>query len=196
MKDSKKTPEIELAPVNSLERSKRGNMVIHATTHLQRLVKRLNKKNISADGIRKLLTLNNQNREVGKTYDICVQWVTPKIEILEEDTFKVSLPPLHMIPDVDSPIRNLNLSFPRMNGSGKHALSLCKEWRYGKEFLFLGYFGKIYSITLQSWESKFCKDDEVIDVTIKGNEVKAQHEKDMTDREPGGYGIIFKCDLY
>ena len=37
---------IELVPINSLEREKRGNMVVHVTSHLKRLVKRMKKKSL------------------------------------------------------------------------------------------------------------------------------------------------------
>jgi len=195
---SQKTSEVELVPVNSLDTSKRKNMVIHATTHLQRLVKRLNKNNInikntSSDGIRKVLTLNNQNREVRKVreaYDICVQWVTPKIQIVDEDTIQVTLPPVYIIPDVDNSKRNLNLSVPAMNGSEKHTLSLCTEEGYGKKCLYLGYFGNIYQITLQHYRDTYYEDDEVIDVKIKGNDMTDLgrgngHLQDMTDLGTG-----------
>ena len=157
----------------------------------------INIKNTSSDGLRKVLTLNNQNREVRKvreTYDICVQWVTPKIQIVDEDTFQVTLPPLYMIPDVDNSRRNLNLSFPGMNGSGKHTLSLCTEEGYGNNCLYLGYFGIIYEITVQHYRDTYYQEDAVIDVKIKGNEVISNYLQDMTDVEIGGYGNIFKCD--
>ena len=36
-------PDLKLVPISDLERTKRGNMVIHAASHLQILVNRLNK---------------------------------------------------------------------------------------------------------------------------------------------------------
>ena len=41
-----KDKEIKLVPINNLQSSKRGNMIIHVTSHLQRLVKILNKKGL------------------------------------------------------------------------------------------------------------------------------------------------------
>ena len=38
--------ETKLVPINNLERSTRGNMIIHVTSHLHRLVKILNKKGL------------------------------------------------------------------------------------------------------------------------------------------------------
>ena len=38
--------EIKLVPINNLQSSKRGNMIIHSTSHLQRLGKILNKKGL------------------------------------------------------------------------------------------------------------------------------------------------------
>jgi len=202
---------IELVPINSLEREKRGNMVVHVTSHLKRLVKRMKKKSLPTDGLRKVLTLNYQSIEDGKvheTLDMCVQWIDPRAKIVDEDTIKITLPPLNLIPeseygkitwDIPEAKANMNLSFLGVDGSTKHAISLYIEERQpgkdGGKYLNIGYFGIIYTLTLRQddgkWGSrKYVEDDEMIDVTIKGNEITSTSTdgtfeplKDMTKIE-------------
>jgi hypothetical protein len=204
-------PDLKLVPLSDLERTKRGNMVIHAASHLQILVNRLNKIGLPLDGLRKVLTLIYKSEEVGKAtevYDKCVQWVTPKTEVVCEDTFIVTLPPLNLVPDVGGKSgANMNLSFPGVNGSEKHALSLCTEERlYEGRMLNLGYFGIIYSIRLSNTDhppSKYVEDDAVIEITIEGNKIvatscygNAERYRDMTDMEfDSDYAVWTPIDI-
>ena len=143
-----------------------------------------------SDGLREVLTLNYQSKEeekVHETLDKCIQWVDPRAEIVDEDEIKVTLPPLNIIPDVKGKsCDNLNLSFLGVDGSAKHALSLYTEERQpgqdGGKYLNIGYFGIIYSLTLRkddySWGSRnYVENDEMIDLTINGNEITSTSTK-------------------
>jgi len=195
---------IELVPFNSLEREKRGNMVVHVTSHLKRLVTRMKKKSLPTDGLRKVLTLNYQSIEDGKlheTLDKCAQWIDTRAKIDDKDTIKITLPALNLIPDVKGESKaNMNLSFLGVDGSTKHVISLyTEEWRPGQDgcnrYLNIGYFGIIYSLTLRKdngkWGiRKYVEDDEMIDVTIKGNEITSTSTdgtfeplRDMTEKD-------------
>merc|ERR1719320_1568367 len=169
--------ETKLVPINNLERSTRGNMIIHVTSHLHRLVKILNKKGLPMDNLRKVLTLSyqsNDNVKIHETYDKCAMWVALKTEILAEDTMKVTLPPLNIIP-----------------GPGGDSLTI----------LNFGYFGIIYSIPLLRvnpayGDTKYTEDDEIIEVMIEENmitdtsaESRLERHRDMTDME-------FMCSSY
>ena len=80
-----------------------------------------------------------------------------------------------------------------MNGSARHALSLCIEERQQDRFLNIGYFGVIYTLPLSKVDSeygssKFTEDDEIIDIRIKENiitdtslESRLELYRDMTD---------------
>jgi len=174
-----------LVPINNLDKWKRESMLIRVAGHLQRLVKILNKKNLPIDSVRKVLTLSYQSEDDGKAheiYDKCALWVAPKIEIVDKDTIKVTLPPLDAIPDAGAEDFAI-VSFQRENGTIKHAaannsdsdyvnssddddddkdnicrkhtLSVCIEERQQDKFLNIGYFGIIYSLPLIRFDSEF-----------------------------------------
>jgi len=189
-----KEKEIKLVPINNLQSSKRGNMIIHVTSHLQRLRKILNKKGLTMDSLRRVLTLSYQsddNVKLDETYDKCAMWVAPKTEIVSEDTMIVSLPPLNIIPEADGDSFAI-LSFLGENGSSKHALSLCIEERYeseflGHKFLNIGYFGIIYSLPLLRinpayGNTKYAEDDEIIEVKIEENRITYTSVESMLER--------------
>merc|ERR1712013_451412 len=211
-----KDKEIKLVPINNLQSSKRGNMIIHVTSHLQRLRKILNKKGLPMDSLRRVLTLiyqSDDNVKLDETYDKCAMWVAPKTEIVSEDTMIVSLPPLNIIPEADGDSFAI-LSFLGENGSSKHALSLCIEERYeyksfGHKFLNMGYFGIIYSLPLlrinpEDGNTKYAEDDEIIEVKIQENRITYTsvesmlerylliNYRDMTDMESGDVKSV-KC---
>ena len=172
-----------------------------------------------SDGLRKVLTLNYQSIEDGKvheTLDKCVQWIDPRAKIVDEDTIKITLPPLNLIPeseygkitwDIPEAKANMNLSFLGVDGSTKHAISLYIEERQpgkdGGKYLNIGYFGIIYRLTLRRYDceygsSNFADKDEIIDVTIEGTIITAastgsnlERFRDMTDMEfEGSYGNV------
>ena len=130
-------------------------------------------------------------------------WVALKTEILAEDTMKVTLPPLNIIPGPGGDSVAI-MNFLGENGSAKHALSLYKEERQKDKFLNLGYFGIIYSIPLLRvnpayGDTKYTEDDEIIEVMIEENmitdtsaESRLERHRDMTDMEFMGssYGNI------
>jgi len=189
--------DLKLVPINNLKSWKRQNMIVHVVGHLKRLVKILNKKGLPVDGLRKVLTLSYQSDDAEKiyeTYDKCIMRTALKTEIVDEDTIKVTLPPLNLIPDAMEE-SFATLRFLGVNGTAKqaHALSLCIEEKQQDRFLNIGYFGVIYSLPLSKVDSEygssnFTEDDEMIDVTIKENiitdtSVKSKLElcRDMTD---------------
>jgi len=186
--------DLELVPINNLKSYKKNLMIVHVASHLNRLVKILNKKSLPLDGLRKVLTLSyqsNDEEKVYETYDKCIMWAALKTEIVDDDTIKVTLPPLNLIPDGES---FATLRFLGVNGTAKHALSLGIEEKQQDRFLQIGYFGATYSLPLkvdsEYSSSKFTEDDEMIDVTIKENiitdtsvESKLELCRDMTDME-------------
>jgi len=189
--------DLKLVPINNLKSWKRQNMIVHVASHLKRLVKILNKKNLPVDGLRKVLTLSYQSdddEKVHEIYDKCVMRVNLKTEIVEEDTIKVTLPPLNLIPD-EGGESLATLRFLGVDGTAKHALSLYIEERQQDKFLQIGYFGVIYSLLLSKVDSeygssKFTEDDEMIDITIKEKNItdtsvesKLEIYRDMTDME-------------
>jgi len=189
--------DLKLVPINNLKSWKRQNMIVHVASHLKRLVKILNKKNLPVDGLRKVFTLSYQSdddEKVHEIYDKCVMRVNLKTDIVEEDTIKVTLPPLNLIPD-EGGESLATLRFLGVDGTAKHALSLYIEERQQDKFLQIGYFGVIYSLLLSKVDSeygssKFTEDDEMIDITIKEKNItdtsvesKLEIYRDMTDME-------------
>jgi len=189
--------DLKLVPINNLKSWKRQNMIVHVASHLKRLVKILNKKNLPVDGLRKVLTLSYQSdddEKLHETYDKCVMRVNLKTEIVDEDTIKVTLPALNLIPDAGGESL-ATLRFLGVDGTEKHALGLYTEERQQDKFLKIGYFGVIYSLLLSKVDSeygssKFTEDDEMIDITIKEKKItdtsvesKLEIYRDMTDME-------------
>jgi len=191
--------DLKLVPINNLKSWKRQNMMVHVASHLKRLVKILNKKGLPVDGLRKVLTLSYQSDDAEKVYEIydkCIMRAALKTEIVDEDTIKVTLPPLNVLPDACEESFT-TLRFLGVNGTAKHAhaLSLCIKEKQQDRFLNIGYFGVIYSLPLSRVDSeygrsKFTEDNEMIDVTIKDNmitdtsvESKLELCRDMTDIE-------------
>merc|ERR1719233_1696557 len=155
-------------------------------------------KNVSckifySDGLRKVLPLNYQSIENGnvhETLDKCVQWIDPRAKVVDEETIKITLPPLNLIPDVQGESKaNMNLSFLGVDGSTKHAISLYIEERRpgqdGGKYLNIGYFGIICSLTLRKddgkWGSrKYVEDDEITATSTDGT---FEPFKDMAEIE-------------
>jgi len=187
--------DLKLVPINNLKSYKREMMIVHVASHLMRLVKILNKKGLPLDCLRKVLTLSyqsNDEEKVHEIYDMCIMWAALKSEILDEDTIKVTLPPLNLIPDASGESL-ATLRFLGADGSAKHALSLYIEEIQQDKFLKIGYFGAIYSLPLTRVDSeygKFTEDDEMIDIRIKENIItntsvdsRLELYRDMTDME-------------